>query len=195
MFWSCIRISGERTERKTRYRRKNVFFQQIFEARDECRWRQSKAVPGAPKKSRGWRTSESGEGARAMPMPAEHEQRGCFLHLSKVMLCYSTAVTLTNPCNPIHLVYSREPEAHSNFLKVCSVSQVGFITSSTPELLSLPSQTSFELDWLRFSHHVLDEPLAAPLCRACGIHHGSLSTRIALLSTSSFLGLSYVLEV
>lgn len=105
----------------------------------------------------------------------------------KVMLCCSTTVTQTYPCNPIYLVYSQEPEAHSNFLKVCSVSQVDFITSNVPELLSLPNQTSFELDWLRFSHHILDEPFKTPLCRACGIHQGSLSIHTVLLSQASSL--------
>lgn len=105
----------------------------------------------------------------------------------KVMLCCSTTVTQTYPCNPIYLVYLQKPEAHSNFLKVCSVSQVDFITSNMPELLPLPNQTSFELDWLRFSHHILDEPFKTPLCRACGIHQGSLSIHTVLLSQAASL--------
>lgn len=103
------------------------------------------------------------------------------------MLRCSTALTLTYPCNPIYVVYPQEPEARSNFLKVCSVSQVGLIANNMPELLPLPSQISFELDSLHFSHHILDQPLETPLCRACGIHQGSLSTDIVLLSQAASL--------
>lgn len=105
----------------------------------------------------------------------------------KGMLCCNTALTPTYPCNPIYLVYPQEPEAHSNFLKVCSVSQVGFIANNMPELLPRPNQTSFKLDSLCFSHCILDEPLETPQCRACGIHQGSLSTHIALLSPAASL--------
>lgn len=100
------------------------------------------------------------------------------------MLCCSSAVTLTRPCNPNYLVYPQEPEAHSNFVKVCTVSQVGFTANNMPEQLPLPNQTSLELNSLCFCHHILDEPLETLLCGACGIHQGS---HIALLSQATSL--------
>lgn len=112
----------------------------------------------------------------------------------KVLLCCSTALTQTYPCNPIYLVYPQEPEAHNNFLKVCAVSQVALITNHMPELLPLQSQTGFELDLLHCSHCILDQPVETSPCRACGTHQGSLSMHSFAL-TSCLLGLNRVLEL
>lgn len=119
--------------------------------------------------------------------PSMNKERFSPFKYFEVLLCCSTALTQTYSRNPIYPVYPQEPEAHNNFLKVCAVSQAVFITNHIPELLSLQSQTGFELDLLHFSHCILEQPSETPLCRACGTHQGSLTIHTASLSQSASL--------